>query len=110
VRGAALRRGQRRSEHAHDDGGHGGGLAAARMLAEHPLADHQQHEQPGRQGGLHDDEGSEQQGRYLQGPAEDGKTGPKQPAGAAHELADQAQAQIVVLANLSRIQGLQGDP
>ncbi len=80
------------------------------MLAEHPLSEHHEHEQAGRQCGLHHDERSEQQGRYLQRPPENGKPRPEQPASAASQLSDQAQAQIVVLADLPCVQCLQGDP
>jgi len=41
-------------------------LAPAGVLAEHPLGQEQQHEQPGRQRGLHYRERSEQQGHQLQ--------------------------------------------
>lgn len=106
----AVRRGQCCPEHAHDDGRHGQHLAAAGMLAEHPLSEDHEHEQTGRQCGLHHHERSEQQRRYLQRPPEDGKPRPEQPASAPSELADQAQTQVVLLADLTCVQGLQGDP
>ncbi len=80
------------------------------MLAEHPLSEHHEHEQPGRQCGLHHDQWSEQQGQYLQRPPENGKPRPEQPAGAASELSNQAQTQVVLLTDLARVQGLQGNP
>lgn len=108
--GAARGSGQGRADHADDDGGHGGRLTPARVLAEHPLPDKQEHQQPGGQRGLDDDERREQQCRDLQRPSQNGESGPEQPAGADHQLTDQAQAQIVVLTNLPRVHGLQGDP
>jgi hypothetical protein len=40
-------------------------LGAPRLLAEHALAEEQQHEQPGRQRGLDDDQRRQQQRDHL---------------------------------------------
>ena len=59
-------------------------------------SDHQ-HEQPGGERRLHDDERREQQRDELQRQAEDRQAGAEQPARAAHEPPRQRQAQVLVV-------------
>ena len=66
---AARRREDRRADHAEDDRGHRDVLIAAGVLVEHALTEEHQHDQPERQGGLHDDERREHQRDDLQRPA-----------------------------------------
>jgi len=55
-------------------------LVAAGRLAQHPLAEQQQHEQSDRERGLDDDEWSEPQRDDLERPADDRDPGPEHPA------------------------------
>lgn len=85
-------------------------LVFAGVLAEHPLCHQHQHEQPGRERRLYDDERSEQQRDHLQRPAEDREAGPEQPAGPPDQAPDEGQTQVLVVGRLLGIHRLERDP
>jgi hypothetical protein len=85
-------------------------LVAPRVLAEHALAQREQHEQPGRERGLHDDQRREQQREDLQRPAEHREGGPRQPARAPQQPGDERRAQVHIARRLLRVHRLEGDP
>jgi len=85
-------------------------LAAPRVLAEHPPADVQQHEQASRQRRLDHYERRQQQRQHLQRPAEDRQTRAHQPAGSLQQPSDQRHAQVLLVRRLPRLHRLQGDP
>jgi len=88
VRGAVARK-RSDSDDPRDDRADGSQLAAARTLAEHALAQRQQHEQPDRQRRLDHLERREQQSYDLQRPAQRCHRRTGEPAAAAQELAEQ---------------------
>ncbi len=65
VRGAARRREQSGADHAAHDRADRHVLIASRVLAQHPLGEQHQHEQPGGERRLHDHERREQQREHL---------------------------------------------
>ncbi len=85
-------------------------LGAARVLAEHALAEQQQHEQPRGERGLDDDQRSEQQGDHLQRPAEDRQAGAEHPAAAPEQPPHERQSQMLLVRRLARVHRLQRDP
>jgi len=93
-----------------DDRDHRDVLTPAGVLAEHPLRDEQQHQQPHRERGLHDDQRGQQQRDHLQRPAEDRQPGAEQPAGAHDQVAHQPQAQVLVAGGLPGVHRLERDP
>ena len=102
VVGAARRRAQRRADHADARSraiAHV--LVAPGVLAEHPLAEEQQHEQAHRERRLHDHQRRQQQRHDLQRPAEDRQARAEQPARAPHEPPDQRQAQVLLRGRLA---------
>jgi hypothetical protein len=110
-RAGAARGGEhRRSDHAQDDRDHRHVLVAPGVLAEHPLAEEQQHQQADRERGLHDDERREQQRHHLQRPAEHRQSRPEQPAHTAHQAHHQRHPQVLVVGSLPGVHRLQGDP
>ena len=80
------------------------------MLAEHALAEEQQHEQAGGERGLDHDQRREQQGDHLQRPAEDREPGADQPAAAPEQTLHEGQPQVLLVGRLARVHRLQGDP
>ena len=80
------------------------------MLAEHALAEEQQHEQTGGERWLDHDQRRKQQGDHLQRPAEDRQPGADQPAAAPEQPLYERQAQMLIVGRLARIHRLQGDP
>jgi hypothetical protein len=107
---AARRREQARPDHADDDREHRQTLGSSGVLAEHPLAEEQQHEQPRRERRLHDDQRRQQQRENLQRPAENRQARAEHPAGAPEQPPHERHPQVLLPRRLSRIQCLQGDP
>jgi hypothetical protein len=107
---ASRRSGQARADHPDRDRGHREVLVFARVLAEHPLAQQQQHEQPARERRLDDHERCEQQGQQLQGKAEYRQARAQQPAPAPEQSPCERQAQMLLVRRLLRIKRLEGDP
>jgi hypothetical protein len=70
LRSAARRSEQGRADHADHDREHRQVLVAPCALAQHALAQQQQHQQPGGERRLHDHERGQQQRHDLQRPAE----------------------------------------
>jgi len=85
-------------------------LVTPGVLAEHPLAEKQQHDQAHRQRGLHHHQRREQQREHLQRPAEDRQARAQHPAPAPDEPPDQGQAQMLFGGRLLGVHRLQGDP
>ena len=108
--GRARRRREPEPDHADDDREHRDVVASPGPLAEHPLGEEHEHEQPRREGRLDDDERGEQQGDDLEREAEDREPRAGEPAGPLHELAGQAHAQMVSLVHLAGVEGLQRNP
>ncbi len=98
------------ADHADHDRRHREVLGTAGMLAEHPLADEDEHEQAGRQRGLYDHQGRKQQCNYLQRPAEDRQPGAEHPAPVPDQAPDQGQTQVVLAGRLLGAHRLQGNP
>ncbi len=80
------------------------------MLAEHPLTDEHQHEQPRCERGLYHDQRREQQSDHLQRPTEDRQAGAEHPAPALDQSPDQRQAQVVAAGRLLGVHRLERDP
>ncbi len=108
--GAARGREHARTDDAEDDRERREVLAAPGVLAEHPPAEVQQHEQAGGQRRLHDHQRRQQQRQHLQRPAEDRQARAHQPARAFDEAADERHAQVLLVRSLLRVHRLQGDP
>jgi hypothetical protein len=85
-------------------------LVAPGMLAEHPLAEEQQHQQANRERRLHDHQRREQQRHHLQRPTQHRQSGPEQPARAAYQANDQRHPQVLLVGGLLGVHRLQGDP
>ncbi len=85
-------------------------LVTPGVLAEHPLAQEQQHDQAHRQRGLYYYQRREQQREHLQRPAEDRQARAEHPASAPDEPPDQGQAQVLLRGRLLGVHRLQGDP
>jgi hypothetical protein len=100
----------RRAEHAQDDRQHRHVLVAPSMLAQHPLAEEQKHQQANRERWLHDHQRGEQQRQHLQRPPEHRQPRPQQPARAAQQAYDQRHPQVLLVGRLLGIHRLQGDP
>lgn len=77
---------------------------------QHSLCEQHQHEQAGRERGLHDDQRREQQGDDLQRPTEDRQAGAEQPARPAHQPPHERQAQVLPSRSFLRVKRLQGYP
>jgi len=110
VAGRARGRGQTGADHADDDRAHGQVLLAPGVLVQHPLGEQHQHEQAGRERGLHDHEWRQQQRNDLQRPTEDRQAGAEQPARPAHEPPRERQAQVLAARSFLRVKRLQGYP
>jgi hypothetical protein len=80
------------------------------MLAEHPLAEDQQHEQPCCERGLNDHQRREQQRHHLQGEAQHGQPGAEQPARAGDKPAHECETQVRLVRRLLCVHRLKGDP
>ena len=110
VAGRSRRRGHACADHADHDRGHREVLAPSGVLAEHSLREEHQHEQPGGERRLHDDERSEQQRDYLQRPAEDRQPCAEQPAGTAQQAPGERETQMLAGRRVLRVECLQRDP
>jgi hypothetical protein len=98
------------AEHPEHDRRHREVLVFPGMLAQHPLGGEHQHQQAEGQRWLHHHQRSQQQRHHLQRPAEDREPGADQPARAPEQLPHQAEAQILGVRGLPRIQRLERDP
>ncbi len=81
-------------------------LIAPGVLAQHPLAEEQQHEQTGGESRLHHHQGGQQQSHDLQRPAENRQSRAEQPASASEQASDQGQAQVLLVRRLLGVQRL----
>jgi len=107
---AARRREQPRADHAEDDRKRRQVLGAARVLAEHPLAEQQQHEQARRERRLHNHQRRQQQRHHLQRPAKDRQARAEHPAGAFEQPAHERHPQVLLGRRFAGVHRLQGDP
>jgi len=107
---AARGREQARSDHADDDREHRQALGASGVLAEHPLAQEQQHQQSRRERRLHDDQRRQQQRHDLQRPAENRQARAEHPAGAPEQPPHERHPQVLLPRRLPGVHRLQGDP
>jgi hypothetical protein len=107
---AARRCAQARADHPDYDRRHRDVLLSTRVLAEHSLSQEHEHEQPGRQRGLHHDQRRQQQRDHLQWPAEDRQARAQHPAPAPDQAPDQGQAQMLLVGRLLGVHRLQRDP
>jgi hypothetical protein len=80
------------------------------VLAEHPPAEEQQHEQAHGERRLHHHERREQQRQHLQRPAQHRQPGAEQPAGTPKQTDHQRRAQVLLVGRLLGVHRLQGDP
>ncbi len=85
-------------------------LRAPGMLAEHLLAEEQQHEQSRCERRLNHHQWRQQQRDDLEGPAQDRKPGAEQPAGAFEQSAHECHAQVLLGRGLPGVECLQNDP
>lgn len=85
-------------------------LVAARGLAEHPLAHEHQHEQPGGERRLHDDQRRVSQREHLQRPAKHREPGAKEPAPSPQQPYREREPQVRVRGRLLGVHRLEGDP
>jgi len=107
---AARRSAKPRSDHADHDRRHRQVLGASGVLAEHSLAEEDEHQQAGGQRGLYDHQRREQQRNHLQRPAEDRQARSEHPASVPDQAPDQSQAQVVLARRFLGAHRLQGDP
>jgi hypothetical protein len=77
---------------------------------QHPLGEHQQHQQPGGHRGLHHHQRGQRERQQLQRPAEDREAGAQQPAGAGDQPARERQTQVLAAGRLLGVHGLERDP
>jgi hypothetical protein len=98
------------ADHPHHDRSHGHVLVFAGVLAQHPLGEEHEHQQPGRERRLDDDEGGEKQRDHLQRPAEDREARAEQPAGPPDQSPDEGEAQMLVVGRLLGIHRLERYP
>jgi hypothetical protein len=110
VTDVARRGREARPDDADDDRRHRDVLHAPGVLVQHALREEHQHEQAGRQRGLHDDQRRQQQRDELQRPADYRQAGSQQPARAAHQAPGERQAQVLFAGRLLGVHRLQGDP
>lgn len=94
LRFAAFGSAERCADDPDHDRRNGDSLALPGVLAEHAPPEEEQHEQPGGERRLHDDERGKQQRHDLQRPAEDRQPGPEQPARSHNQVACEPQAQV----------------
>jgi hypothetical protein len=75
-------------------------LVAPGVLAEHPLAEEQQHEQADGERRLHHHERCQQQRQHLQRPPQHRQAGAEQPAGALKQADHQRRSQVILAGRL----------
>jgi hypothetical protein len=110
VRVASRRSRQRDADDADRDREHGGVLVAPGVLPEHALAEEHQHQQAGRERGLHEHERGQQERHDLQREAEHREPGAEQPAPAPDQPARQLESQVGLVRRLLGVHRLQHDP
>lgn len=98
------------TDDADDDREHREVLAPPGTLAEHALAEEQQHEQADGHRRLHDHERDQQQGNDLQWPAKHRKPGSCQPARAAQQVQRKRGVQVLGVRSALGVHRLQRDP
>jgi hypothetical protein len=108
--GAAVRGTSRDADDADDDRKHREVLASPGTLAEHALAEEQQHEQADGHGRLNDHERNQQQRDDLQRPAEHRKPGSRQPARAAQQVEGKRGVQVLGMGGALGVHRLQRYP
>ncbi len=108
--GAAVRGTGGDTDDADHDRAHREVLAPSGALAEHALAEEQQHEQADGHRRLHDHERDQQQGNNLQRPAKHRKPGPRQPASAAQQVQRKRGVQVLGMGSALGVHRLQRDP
>jgi hypothetical protein len=97
-------------DHADHDRPDGEVLVASAVLAEHALGEEHQHQQPGREGRLHDHQGRQHQGDDLKRPAEHREARAGEPACPLDQAPSQSQPQVLVVGRLLGVERLQSDP
>ena len=110
VPGAAVRGTRGDTDDADDDRKHREVLAPPGTLAEHALAEEQQHEQADGHRRLHDHQRDQQQGHDLQRPAKHRKPGSRQPARTAQQVQGKRGVQVLGMGSALGVHRLQRDP
>lgn len=108
--GAAVRGTGGDTDDAEHDRAHREVLASPRTLAEHALAEEQQHEQSDGHRRLHDHERDEQQRDDLQRPAKHRKPGSRQPARTAQQVKSKRGVQVLGVGSALGVHRLQRYP
>jgi hypothetical protein len=85
-------------------------LVAPRVLAQHALAEEQQHEQTDGERRLHHHERRQQQREHLQRPPQHRQSRAEQPAGTLQQADHERRSQVMLAGRLLGIHRLQGDP
>lgn len=106
----ALRRAEGGAHDAQHDRRDGDVLAPPAVLVQQPLPEQQQHEQPGRERRLHDDQRGEQQREHLQRPAHDRQARAGQPADPGQQVARQGHPEVLAMGGALGVHRLEGDP
>jgi hypothetical protein len=75
-------------------------LVSPSVLAKHPLAEEQQHQQANGERRLHHHERRQQQRQHLQRPAQHRQPGAEQPAGTLKQPDHQRRAQVMLAGRL----------
>jgi hypothetical protein len=104
------RRGQCCAKHAEHDRGHREVLITPGALAQHPLGQHQQHEQAGGKRRLYDHQRRQQQRQHLEREPEDRQARAEQPSCAPDKPPHERDTQVLVVGRLLCVHRLQGDP
>jgi hypothetical protein len=110
VSGAAVRGTGGDTDDAEHNRAHREVLAPAGTLAEHALAEEQQHEQADGHRRLHDHERDQQQGNDLQRPAKHRKSRSRQPACTAQQVQGKRGVQVLGMGSALGVHRLQRDP
>jgi hypothetical protein len=110
VSAAALGSAQRRPNHSEDDRAHREVLAPAGVLAEHALAEEQEHEQSHGQRRLNQYERGEQEREDLQWPSEHRQAGPCQPARPSDQVQGERRMKVLGVRGPLGVHRLQRDP
>jgi hypothetical protein len=108
--GAAVRRASGDTGHANDDGEHRQVISPPGTLAEHALAEEQQHKQPNGHRRLHDHKRNEQQRHHLQRPPEHRKPRSGKPARTSQQVQRERGVQVLGMRSALGVHSLQRDP
>jgi len=103
-------RAQRRAGHAEHDRAHRNVLAPAGVLAQHALAEEQQHEQAHGHRRLDHDERCQQQRHHLQWPTEQRQSRAGQPARSPEQAERKRRVQVLGMGGALGVHRLQRDP